>query len=219
MRILFSTTVIADDNLAVGRVASGLTWESEPVVDVFSFFRDPLATVYGRSAGPLVLAFSGWHFFNTEKEAVIFCCTWKQQLPLQADLLLTDEAETFALRMANAVGSVNIGQRIGLAVPVQYKFTGRQFVSEDVPDTDPEDEDMTKRGTAAPAQDDESVAIVFDTPFGGSPSWFDLKLVPPGGSPPIAVVGYSGISAAGFTAILSAALPADGYTAYWKAEL
>ncbi len=219
MRILFSTTLIADDNLAVGRVANNLTWNSEPVIDTFSFFRDSLATVYGRSDGPMVLAFEVWHFFSSEAAAVAFCCTWRDQLPLQADLLLTDAAATYAIRMASAVRAVQVGRRIGLAVPVQYSFTGRQFLSEDVPDTDPEDEDMTKRGTELPEQDDESVAIVFETPFGAPPTWFDLKLVPPGGSPAIAVVGYSGISANGFTALLAAALPAGGYTAYWKAEL
>ncbi len=219
MRILYSTTVIADDNLAVGRVASGLTWNSEPVVDAFNFFRDALATVYGRGDGPMVLAFEAWHSFESEAAAMLFCATWREQLPLQADLLLTDASATYAIRMASAVRSVQIARRIGLAVLVQYKFQGRQFLSEDVPDTDPEDDDVTKKGTASPAQNDESVVIEFSTPFGGTPTWFDLKLVAPGGSPAIAVVGYSAVSAAGFTAILAAALPADGYTAYWKAEL
>lgn len=219
MRILYSTTVIADDNLAVGRIASNLTWNSEPIIDAFSFFRDTLGTVYGRSDGPLVLSFEGWHFFDTEAEAVSFASTWRDQLPLQADLLLTDTAATYALRMASAVRSVNVSRRIGLAVPVQYKFTGRQFLSEDVPDTDPEDVDVTKYGTATPASGDESIPIVFGTPFGGTPRFFDLKLIAPGGQPPVFVVGWSGVSATGMTAILSAALPAGGYSAPWKAEL
>lgn len=219
MRILHSTTVIASDNLAVGRVPSGLVWNGAPIIDTFSFFRDALATVYGRGDGAQSLSFVVWAFFTTEAECVTFCCTHRDALPLQADLLLTDEAATYALRMAGAVRSVQIGVRIGLAVPVQYSFTGRQFLSEDVPETDPEDIDLTKYGTATPAADDESIAIVFGTPFGATPRFFDLKLIPPGGSPPIIIAGYADVSAAGFTALLAAALPAGGYSAVWKAEL
>lgn len=219
MRILYSTTVLADDsNLAVGRVPAGLTWNGEPIIDAFNFFRDALATVYGRGDGPEVFAFTLWADFASEAAAILFCSTHRASLPLQADLLLTDTAATYALRMASAVRSVQIVRRIGLAVQVQYKFTGRQFLSEDVA-ADPEDTDLVKYGTATPASGDESVAIVFDTPFGGSPRFFCLTLVPPGGSPPVIVAGYSGVTAAGFTALLAAGLPADGYTAYWKAEL
>jgi hypothetical protein len=219
VRILYSTTVIADDNLAVGRVASGLTWNGEPLIDVVNFFRDTLATVIGRGDGAQTLAFELWYQCASEAEAVTFFVKHRDTLPLQADLLLTDAAATYALRMASAVRSVQMVRRIGLAVLLQYKFTGRQFLSEDVPDTDPEDEDLTKYGTATPAEGDESIVVAFATDFGAPPRFFDLKLVAPGGQPPIIISGYSVPTASGFTVYLAAALPAGGYVGYWKAEL
>lgn len=218
MRALFSTTVISSDNLAVGRAGFGSQWNGQPVVDVVQFFRAANAVVYGRADGPETFSLSVWAFFGSEADALTFCTGHRAALPLQADLVLIDHEETVALRLANAVRTVVINQRIGLAVLVQYSFTGARFLTEDVPDA-PEDIDLVKYGTATPAAAAESIAIVFGTPFGSEPRFFVLTLEPAAGQPAIAVLGYGSITAAGFTAILAAALPTTGYIARWKAEL
>lgn len=220
MRISLSTTLLADDsNVAVNRVPFGYSWNGEPIIDVVNFFRDTLAIVFARGDGPSVFGFNVQCSFSSRAELLLFCCTHRASLPIQADLQLVDETAPFAARMADAVRSVQIGNVVGLSCIVQYKFTGRQFLSEDVPDEDPEDVDLKKYGNAAPAEGDESIAIVFPTPFGGTPRYVDLYLVAPGGEDFVMVAARGGISATGFTAYFAAALPADGYIAYWKAEL
>lgn len=79
--------------------------------------------------------------------------------------------------------------------------------------------DSQKVGTESPAIDDESVIVSFDTAFADDPRYIAMSIEIPSGQPPVAVVGYSDVTTTGFTALLSAALPASGYTARWKAAL
>lgn len=79
--------------------------------------------------------------------------------------------------------------------------------------------DTEKIGVESLSVDDESVIVAFDSDFASSPRYLDMVLEIPSGQPPVAVVGINDITVSGFTALLSAALPASGYSARWIAKL
>lgn len=220
MRAYLSNTLIASPNIADGCVGpAGLSWNGAPILDVAQIFRAPFATVFGRGDGPEEFAFSSTWNFSTTGEALIFCSSHRTTLPVQADLTLVDDDGVTSVVMRGAVRDVRIGSVRGTSVQVDYKFTGSKFdLLEDVPEFS-EDPDHMKVDVVDLNADDESVAIVFATPFGDVPRKPDLIIEAPFGQPAIGVVGVRDVTAAGFTAVFSAALPSSGYKGRWSAIL
>lgn len=221
MRVTYSNTLLSAEDLALGRVGFGATWNGQPILDVVTFFRSAQSTVYGRGDSPEEFTQRVWRFFNTEAAALSFCALHRSSLPVQADLVIVDDAETIALRLADAVRQVGIAQRVGTAVLVDYKFTGSGFTSEDVPeDTTTPIADRVKTGYITLTPGAESGSIAFDVAFGSKPKIF-LQLNPPtGGQMFPAHPVRDTITAAGCDYTLGAAVPASGtYELAWTAIL
>jgi hypothetical protein len=216
---LYAGTLLHSENLAHGRVGAGAAWNGEPVIDEVQFFRAANATVYGRADGPERFTQRVWRFFSSEAAALTFAATHRSTLPLQGDLTLRDDAGTVALTMAGAVRAVRIEEIDGLAVLVEYTFTGSRFASDDVPEI-PDDPPNVKTGIVTLDADDESKAVAFDIAFGAAPKFVGVQIAPPTGEP-----GFDAwpvkdtITASGFTAKLGAIVPGTGYELRWTAIL
>lgn len=221
MRVLYSTVLLASENLALGRVGFGATWNGEPIIDPVAYFRAANTTVFGRGDGPETFGFRVWRFFASEAAALLFCGTHRSTLPVQADLVLVNESETIAMRMADAVRAVQVLQRTEVAVLLEYKFTGSLFQSDDVPeDSTVPSADTVKTGYVALSANDETATIAFDVAFGAAPKFVCCQICPPTGSG-----GFDAwpiddtIASTGFTAKFGGLVPGAGYKLRWTAIL
>ena len=220
MRITYSDTLISSDDLTLGRVGSGSSWNGQPILDVVAFFRAAQSNVYGRHDGPEEFTQRVWRTFDTQAQVLTFCATHRATLPLQADLTIVDDDETAALVMADAVREVRISRVIGLAVLVDYKWTGSGFASGDVPGDIPTDDSAVKTGYVSLSASDESKDIAFDIPFGATPKFADAVICPPPGNGGFEAWPVEGtLTASGFTAGFAAAVPGSGYVLRWIAAL
>lgn len=131
MLISYDGDLIASPSLAHGRVGpfeiSGPNGEA--IIDEFTAFRASVATLYGRGRKARQFSFKVNAFFNTEAELLTFQTTHEDDLELQADLVITDDAETVTLTMADAVVSVQMGRVRGVNLEVTYTFRGAKFVA------------------------------------------------------------------------------------------
>lgn len=220
MRITYSDTLISSDDLTLGRVGSGSSWNGQPILDVVAFFRAAQSTVYGRHDGPEEFTQRVWRTFDTRAEALIFCGTHRSTLPLQADLTIVNDDESAALVMADAVREVRISRLVGLAVLVDYKWTGAGFSSGDVPGETVTDDDTVKTGYVALSVNDETKAVTFSPSFGATPKFVGVQICPPTGEG-----GFDAwpledtITPDGFTAKFGGLVPTTGYKLRWAAIL
>lgn len=211
-KVYFSTTLIASSDPALLRMGpSGMSVNGSPIVQVEQLFKADRATVYGRGDGPVEISFSVDVKFFTEAQVAAFIGTHRESLPVQSELVLTDDLETASLVMADAVRAVNFPRILGTSVTVEYKFTGSRFTSEDVP-TFPTDTDYVKAINQALTNGAVEQAIAFDAAFVSAPRGISLQLSAPDGG---AMFGWqireSTRTAAGFTVDFDAAVPAVGY--------
>lgn len=220
MRILASNTLIASDQLAVGRVGPfGMAFNGEPIFDLASFYGAAYTQVYTRGDGPVECTFRVNALFASHALALHFCATHREALPVECDLQLIDDDADINLVLADAARQVSFGAIVGCAVEVAYRFIGSRFTSEAIPVDVEEDLDVMKLGKETPAADAEEISVVFGTPFASEPRFVNMNVERPTGQIPVAVIGYRDVTAAGFTAILSYPLPASGYFGRWQAVL
>lgn len=221
MRVIYSTTLLASPQLALGRVGPFELGgpNGEAIVDEFNFFRADFATLYARGRKARQFTFKVTALFNSEAGALYFLATHEDVLPQQADLILVDEDDTRQLVMEDAVVSVQFGRVRGASVEVTYLFRGARFTSEDVIEDLEEDTDRMKVGTQPITIEDESAAVVFANPFASTPRSVGAIIEAPTGEPAVAVVGVRDVSLAGFTVVFAAAVPAADYVLRWKATL
>jgi hypothetical protein len=211
VRILYSSSLLCSSNPALRLGPVEPTFNGQPVIDAWQALGADFFTVYGRGDGPDEFSFGVWHKFSSEAEVIAFKFGHRQSLPVQADLTVTDDAETVAWTMADAVRSVRIAQVMGLSVLAAYTFTGSRFESDDVPGA-PTDSDTVKAINQALTSGTVEQAIAFDTAFASAPRGITLQLSAPDGG---AMFGWqireSTRTAAGFTVDFDAAVPAAGY--------
>ncbi len=212
MRITYSSTLLCSSDPAQRHGPVSPSFNGQPVIDVAQLFRADNATVYGRGDGPVEFGFSAWHKFASEAEVVLFCATHRETLPVQADLTVTDDEETVAAVMEDAVRTVRIAEVFGTSVLVQYGFTGSRFTSEEVPDA-PTDTDTVKAYDIALTEGTIEQAVAYDTPFASNPRAIPLPslCIPEGGSSFGMVIDQASRTAAGFTVKFENAVPAAGY--------
>lgn len=213
MLITYSSATLASGNLALRRVGPvGITCNGEPVTQVEQLFRADFATVYDRGEGPVTFGFAVLADFDSEAELLAFIATHREALPRQAALNLIDDSSTVAYVMADACRKVSFGSVRGNSVLVDYSFTGSRFTGEAVPGLTDPTTDVMKVADAALSIADESVAVVFAAAFASAPRFVSCVVAPPAGGLPIyAVPDNSTITTTGFTAKLSAPIPASGY--------
>jgi hypothetical protein len=217
---VYSSTLLASPNLATGRVGpSGISLNGETIFDDAAFFRADFATLFGRGRGPRTFEFTVLAIFSSESDAITFAATHEDGLPVQADLVLTDDADTLSLRMADAISQASIGRIIGVSVEVHYRFTGARFIQESPADIPDPTTDSMKVGQQNISAADESAVVTFPAAFGAAPTYVNLIVEEPVAAAPVSVVGLENVTAAGFTAKFSAAVPGSGYKARWQAIL
>ena len=213
MRAVYSNTLVASPNLAAGRTGpTGLSFNGQPVIDEAQLFRAAYATLYGRGDGPVECGFTTWVQRPSEAALMLFMGTFRETLPVQADLVLTDDAETVSVRMVDAIREVTFGRVVGVTVQVNYRFRGARFTSEDVIEL-PEDSDTVKVKTVALTAGEVSKAVTFDSPFASVPRGVTAQLLLPTSSAQAlgVYIDKSTITEGGFTVLFDAAVPASGY--------
>ncbi len=160
---------------------------------------------------------------GSEAAAISFCALHFGQLPMQGDLVLNDDAGTMQVRLAAAViDSIRPFDYLGAYAGIEYTFRGGLFVGEEIPDPPAiPASDTVKVGDVNLSIGDASKAVVFDTAFASPPRCIAFTL----GKPNAGADGFridldeSALTAAGFTAVFGANVPAAGYVLRWQATL
>jgi hypothetical protein len=219
MRTTFGTAELAHPNPALGRVGTvGLALNGRQLVDEVEFFRAARLAVFARGVRSQEASFAVHRFFASEAAALVFATTHHNDLPNQADLILTLDGQTVALANA-ALQGVQREEWSGCYVRMRYTFIGSAWSTDASPLPDP-DPDMTRRANLALDTDATSVAVVFSSALSGVPFVQATVLMPTvGGDVIFASVIEDTITAAGFTAALSGPVPGAGYKLSYRAEV
>lgn len=219
MKVLFGSTYLARGDV---ESAGGVSLNGQQINVEAQFCRALAATFFARGQRSASFGFYVTRRFNSVREANRFAFEHFSTLPEQDELSLHvgSDADGEWIKFAAAVIDVCSCTPLGTTVTVQYGFRVAT-VSTDVPPptvTEPTDE-MIKRGETAIGAGDDTVNVVFSTPFSGTPIILQphVELPSSGGDKIFAHVVKSSISAAGFTAVLTAPTPASGYYLAWGA--
>lgn len=219
MKVKYSTTW-----LATGRLegTSGSSWNGAQINDEVAFFRAAAASFFARGGRSTTFAFRVAKTFESEAALLFWAATHFSTLPTQADLILTDDDETVAVMLADAViDQPRIANVIGVSLLIEYTFRGGLFESEDVPeDSVVPSANTVKTGTVTLAAAAESGSVAFAVGFGTIPK-VTVQLCPPtGGQTFNAYPIWDTITADGFDYELDAPVPASGtYKLSWTAIL
>lgn len=128
MIIRYGDDFLCSSDLGSGRVGpSGIVLDGQSLIDTVSLFAALHAVVYARGRAARELSFSVWTFHATEAAALAFFLTHEDDLSLQADLTIEDDTESVSYTMPDAASSARAAQLSGLAVRVDYRFTGAKF--------------------------------------------------------------------------------------------
>lgn len=218
MRVFYGTQYLAPGGLEGTR---GISFNGAFLIDEAQFFRATAAAFFARGNRSTALAFAVSRSFASESDALIFAALAQNAIPGQADLIVSDEEGTTAVRLAAAVlESISVGPLIGSSVEVSYQFRGGIFVPSVLPPTPPSDTVIT--GNVALALNDETKAVVFATPFVTPPSSVECWVVPVSGAPVLFIGAtplHDTVTTTGFTAALGFPIPSNGqYWLYWQAS-
>lgn len=226
VRIVLETTLLADDDLAVGYVGpAALTLNGQQLVDAAEFFRAAAATFFARGNASITLQFRVQRLFGSIKKAERFALTHPSTIPLEGLLAITagESGDTVPLYLEGAVlEQVQIVELSGACVVVQYTIKGSAFTS-DVPDDLPGSADsaeetiVMRRGKPAVGAAVDTIVVVFSSPLAASPI-VKAELHGPTGSAAIGgQVLEDTITIAGFTYKADAATPDASYKLHYIA--
>lgn len=218
MRVYYGSQYLASGGLEGTR---GINFNGSFLIDEAQFFRAAAATFFARGNRSTTLGFAVSRNFDSEADALYFAAISQNALPGSADLLVSDEEGTIVVALEGAVlEGVSVGPIIGSSVDVSYQFRGGIFVPSVLPPEPPSDTVIT--GNVALALNDETKAVVFDTPFAIAPTSVECWVVPASGAPVLFIQSvplHDTIDIAGFTAALGFPIPSDGqYWLYWSAS-
>ena len=221
MQIKIETTVLADADLAVGRVGpSGLTLNGTQIVDEAEFFRAASPTYFVRGGAGVALTFSVTRFFSSVRAAEAFALLHFGEIPREGLVTVTagEEGDTQVLYLRGAAldGFIVPGTR-GTCVVVQYTLRGglweSDIPSEEIPGDPDNGEEviMMRRGSVAITDGASSVVVTFSSPLSAAPVVTCTVSRPAGGDAIWPIVREDTISTSGFTADLSGAVPDGTY--------
>lgn len=216
MKVTYGTQQIAPGGL---QGTSGASWNGQQINDEAQFFRAAAANFFPRGNRSSTFAFGVNVNLNTEADAMVYAATLLNYLATQADLVVTDEGDTYTATLGNAVlESVDIVKIDGKNVTLRYQFRGGVWTSATlIPGLD-----TVKRGSIALDVNDESKAISFATAFAAAPAMVECWIVPPstGSVKYIDAAPFSDtITANGFTAGIAFPIPETGFVLMWEAWL
>lgn len=209
MRLYFSNTLLCSSSLAGGRVGpSGLQVNGRQANDPYVL---ALAETGSLSPGERFreLAFRVATEFGTLEAAEIFAALHFEQLPKQAALTRTTDADAPLWQLPDAVLDSVSALQVGQSIFLEYRFTGGAFESEDI--SLPDESDLVKPKVITLSAGEVSKAVTYDSPFATPPRFVQAQLsVPDGGRVFGVVVRESTRSAEGVTFDFDAAVPAAG---------
>lgn len=217
MKLSFGSIILSDGLIAS---ASGLVLNGTQVNDRADFVRASYAAFYPRGLRAHSLSFRVSRTFDTPRLAARFALEHFKTLPEQGALALYigTIADGEWASSADAVLNACSPRAIGLSCEVEYSFSLSE-ITLDAADpglTEP-DSSMIKRATTAITSGASSVAVTFAAPFASVPVVTCSMQSPSGGDAIFAWVRDGSVSTTGFTADLSAPVPASGYKLSWQA--
>lgn len=220
MRVYYGSKYLAAGGLEGTR---GINFNGTFLVDEAQFFRAAAAAFFARGNRATSLSFAVSRSFPSESDALIFAALEQNTLPGQADLIVSDEPGTTAVRLASAVlEGISVGPLIGSSVEVSYQFRGGIFVPSILPPPPVPPVTDVITGNVSLALGDETKAIAFAVPFATPPSSVDCWVVPASGAPILLIDAtplHDTITGAGFTAAIGFPIPSNGqYWLYWQAS-
>lgn len=199
---------------------NGAHWNGKQINSEEQFFRAAASVFFPRGNRSTQFSFSVLRSFDGEGSAIAFASTHINDLPGKGDLYLIDEEGTVSLKLPGAVlDSISYGPLIGLAITVQYQFSGGLFEGSDTPPDIAED-DILKTGSVDLDVDDESKVVAFPVAFGSAPLIVECWVTPPsGGSQQFiqSVAPSDLITSSQFTAKIGFPIPETGYKLSWVA--
>lgn len=238
MRISIESTLLADPNLAKGRMGpSGLSLNGQQIVEEAQFFLAAAATFFARENAGTVLQFSVERLFSTVGAAEVFILTHQGNLPRRGTVSAVcglgesefsaefggEEFRGQAVFLRNAVlESAVITKYEGAAVTVQYTIKGGLWTTDVPPEVPGETEDaedfiVMRRGKVPVGSGEHTIAVAFSAPLSGVPV-VKADIIGPTGSDAIGGhVLLDTITNAGFTYKADAATPNDDYELHYIA--
>lgn len=216
-KVVYGSVVLAAGGL---ESPSGFSLNGQQVNDVFEFARAASVTLVPRGNRATTIGFSVDRNFNTERAASRFKHAHFADLAEQAALNLylgTDAAGEWVRYDDAVLDAIALNQR-GVCVTVSYQFRCAAPAFEASAPTTTEPDDVMKSTETSIASGADEVAVVFATPFSTTPKITGLFVsVPDGGVAITVTLKRSSVSTTGFTAYLSAPVPASGYYLGWSA--
>jgi len=219
MKLRYGNFELANSALLEG--AYGFTLNGQQINDRFDLYRADYAKFSPRGNRSYTLGFSVRPQKDTLRASARHALEQFKNLPQQADLYMYigDDADGEWVRFADAVIDSVPAFFQGASPGFQYNFcVGQPLFDESQPDVTPPDDDI-KRGLAAITSGAETIAVVFSTPFSGTPIVTATVQIPDSGDYMTCQILDSTVSAAGFTARLNGPTPGVGYKLSWMAIL
>lgn len=216
MRIVLESTELAGwefPPLKGVNISGQILYEPFPIVRA-------LTRVFDRANALLTLAFTVRRQFESLQECESYMALHWTMIPHSGTLTLYcgTEDENEPVYMENAVLVANPQtKQDGISLLISYQFVAPKAASDNPPDS-LLDLSMIKAGRTAITNGENAVEVEFDTPFSTAPVVVAIVAIPSGGDVIWASVDDSTVTVNGFTALLSAAVPATGYKLNWEAK-
>lgn len=218
MKIRYGSTWLAPGGV---ELTSGYSINGSQVNDTVQYYRAAQASLRPRGLRSEQISFSVNRLFNSSREAERFVASHFAELSQQQDLYLFcgPDADQEIVLYEDAVLDNVARSFSGTNVLLTYTFSAGAATFDTPPPTVTEpDASMIKRGATAISNGASSLAVVFSVPFSGTPVVVPCVQIPSGGDFIFATVRDGTVSASGFTADLSGAVPNANYKLSWIAS-
>jgi len=218
MKIRYGTSWLAGGDL---ESPSGLSLNGTQVNDELLFYRAAAVTLQPRGNRATSLAFSVTKKFDTVRQAERFMHGHLGDLVPQEALyfFIGSDADGEWLRYDGAVIDNVAPQQMGTSLTLNYSFrAGLPTFDSPAPTVVEPASNMIARSTTAITNGAATVAVTFGTPFATTPVVVANVQIPNGGDFIWATLRDGSVTPSGFTADLSAPVPATGYKLTWIAS-
>lgn len=209
MRIKFANIFLSNGGL---EGPSGLTVNGEQVVDEAQFFRALAATYYARGNDSTEVGFTVSREHGSHKLASVFMLMHRRNVPKEGDLIVYcgDPGDEQQVALIGAVLVSSGASFEGVSSTTTYTIRGGLPQTDEIPDGEEVDPEVTRRGTVAIANGATSVSVAF-TLMTSAPYVVATVYAPNGGDNIFATVVKSSITSTGFDVTLSGPVPDGNY--------
>lgn len=218
MKITFANHVLAPGGL---EGVQGLSVNGEQVIDEAAFFRAIAATYYARGNEKTEISFTVARDHGSIKRAEVFIVMLRRNLPREGDCVITcgipGDEQKIALLNA-ALGPTQIRYQ-GSTSFVTYAILGGLPETDEIPDEEEIDPEVTRRGTVALGSGVTTASIAFLSAMTGAPYVTCTVVCPSGGDAIFATIVDGTVDASGFDVVLSGPTPSGDYKLSYHAIL